>query len=121
MAALAKVVDDIGRSIVELSNPSLDYENRATKGWPFIAFSQALPTALAYLALVAYGNLKYAKYQAEQKAKGAAAAPVVKKGDKPAWSISFALNKLNSDKQFPVVWILFFYNILQVRKQELQL
>ncbi len=112
-AGLAAQVNAIGRRIVELSNPELDYDNRATKGYAFIELSEALPVALAYLGLVLYGNSKYAAWKAAQASKAAAPEAPAKK-DGP-WSVGKALAKLNGDKQFPVVWLLFFYNIVQVR------
>jgi hypothetical protein len=115
MQALAAQVDAVGRRIVELSNPELNYDTRATKGMPFIELSEALPVALAYLGLVMYGNSKYAAWKAAQAGKPAAADAAAKKGGDGPWTLSKGLAKLNGDKQFPVVWLLFFYNIVQVR------
>jgi len=106
MAGLAVTLDKIGESIVRLSNPTLDYDNRATKGLPFINFSEALPVALGYLVLCAYG---YNKYINEKPKAPAATTKDVK--EKKAWSWSGALAKLNSDN---VYWLMFFYNIVQV-------
>ncbi len=101
---MAAYINNIGRDIVVWSNPAMDYSTRATRGWPFIELSEALAVAGAYLVLVLYGYSKYQQHVAATK--GAAPAP------KEARLRGIA--KLNADPQFPLVWLLFLYNIVQV-------
>jgi hypothetical protein len=69
LAAFEVWSNDAERSFAEYINPTLDYDTRATKGWPLTSLYAALLITLAYGVLVLFGLLKKAVSKEERKEK----------------------------------------------------